>query len=153
MPRPKKPKLYTLVPGSSPGAHTELWTHIDDVLTFANKHASDAWRKSEDSYRSLGESIFHVLTSFAVGGSGQFEGWPGWAATGILNIHRLIRKGGYYLRRCRECELWFLAHDKRRRRCGRPACLARVAQMKSRAARQRELERQRVAKRTLRILP
>jgi hypothetical protein len=152
LPRPKKPRVYTIGP-PSPEARTELWTNIGDVLTFANKHVATAWHDSEAPFRSLGEAIHQVLTSFAVGGSGRFEHWPAWAATGVLNIHRLITTGGWYLRRCRDCDHWFLAHDKRRRRCRAVACRQAAARQKSRAARQRERDRQRAAKRKLHLVP
>lgn len=146
MPRRKRTTVRTVAVGPSDAARHELRAQIDDVLTFANKHVANAWVESEAAYRSMGDAIHRVLTAVSVGGSAGFSGWPEWAALGVSNIRALLTTGGYYLRRCRECDLWFLVHHRRRVRCNRPACRKAASRQRTAAARRREFEQQRRAR-------
>ena len=67
-----------------------------------------------------------------------------WRFITIKNLQALVRAGARHLRRCGECQRWFLTPNAKRRTCYRPTCQkALVAKRQAKARRHEQAEQRR----------
>jgi hypothetical protein len=134
--------VFTVAPGPSPNASTELWTNIGHLLAYTNHH-----QPITDQSAWPARMFDHALTAISRREPGAFVNWAPWAASAMLSLASLVNSGRWYLRRCRRCALWMLVKDQRHRTCH--PCQRAAARERVAKARRREREQQRRARVTV----
>jgi hypothetical protein len=132
--RIRTPEIAVFAPGG-PSAAARAMEDIELLQLSANY--------PECISRRIATELDRVLTLLSEGARIHSpRHWPLRPAVAFDNIARLVVHYGYHLRRCRECEKWFLATDGRRRLCDRPACAKADARKRAAMSRRREREQQ-----------
>jgi hypothetical protein len=131
--RIRTPTILVPEPGG-PRESAHAQDDINRLLLAANYH--------EGIPPQFASELDHALTLLSAGAPiHPPRHWPLRQAITFDNLARYVQSG-YHLRRCPECQRWFLATDGRRRLCYWAGCTKAATRARVARARRREHEQQ-----------